>query len=438
MPYIEELKNISSIGIIKLNNEEEVLCMNSLAEEILRLNSHVNNRNLKELAPLLYEGSELKTEIEVGGKHLILERHNCYKYSLILIFNITSVKTCSSTNIDRIMKTNGTYYSFKSIIGNNKDFRRSIDFARKIARNNSSVLILGETGTGKELFAQSIHNASNFSDGPFIAVNCAAIPDTLLESVLFGTVKGAFTGAKDNEGLISQADNGTIFLDEINSMNLNAQAKLLRFLQDRNIRSVGDNKQRKISCRVISAVNRDIEQEIKSNKLREDLYYRLATVTLHIPPLTQRKDDIPLLVKSFIKKYRDQFNTNIEKLDDDLLNLFMEYNWPGNVRELEHVIESAMNMVEPSEKTLKRIHLSTHLLQKFLTINTSDNREESPESYSSQKHLNEILDEVERQVIIERLEKYEGNITQAAKDLGIFRQALQYRIKKHEIEYQEP
>ncbi len=343
----------------------------------------------------------------------------------------------TSNNTNKIAENNCANYTFDNIIGNNKNLRKTIDFAHKVAHSNSSILILGKTGTGKELFAQSIHNESNFSKGPFIAVNCAAIPDTLVESVLFGTVEGAFTGAKNNEGLLYQAQNGTIFLDEINSLNLDSQAKLLRFLQDKTIRSVGDNKQRKILCRLISAANKDMEEEIKSNKIREDLYYRLATVVLHIPPLTERIDDIPVLTKFFTDKYSKDFNNNIVEVDDELKQLFMNYDWPGNVRELEHVVESAMNLVDEDEKTLKLKHLSSFLQRKFLKQSTFSINEPSKETYSAEKPLHDILDEVERQVIIERLSKNQGNISQTAKELGIFRQALQYRIRKHEIEESE-
>lgn len=335
------------------------------------------------------------------------------------------------------MKNNGAYYTFENIIGNNKELKKTVDFAHKVALNNSSVLLLGETGTGKELFAQSIHNASKFSNGPFIAVNCAAIPSTLIESILFGTAEGAFTGAKNTKGLLHQAHNGTIFLDEINSMNLDAQSKLLRFLQDKTIRSVGDNKQTKIHCRIISAINKSIEEEINSGNIRSDLYYRLSTVTIRIPPLSQRIDDIPILSNFFVNKYQLEFCSNIKMIDSSLLESFMDYNWPGNVRELEHVIESAMNMIDSGDEILKQKHLSTYLQQRILSIDTSNKKNSSDIIFSTEKKLHEILDDVERKVIIERLSKNQGNITQTAEDLGIFRQALQYRIKKYKIEKNE-
>lgn len=335
------------------------------------------------------------------------------------------------------MKNSGAYYTFENIIGNNKELKKTVDFAHKVALNNSSVLLLGETGTGKELFAQSIHNASRFSNGPFIAVNCAAIPSTLVESILFGTSEGAFTGAKNTKGLLHQAHNGTLFLDEINSMDLDVQSKLLRFLQDKIIRSLGDHKQTQIHCRIISAINKSIEGEIDSGNIRSDLYYRLSTVTIRIPPLSQRMDDIPILSNFFINKYKSEFHSSAEKIDPLLIESFMHYNWPGNIRELEHVIESAMNMISSDEKVLTQKHLSTYLQQRILSIDTCDKKNSPNFIFSNKKKLHEILDDIERQVIIERLSKNQGNITQTAEDLGLFRQALQYRIKKYKIEKSE-
>lgn len=341
--------------------------------------------------------------------------------------------------MSNINKHNGTLYTFNDIIGSNEKFVDIINYSKKIASKNSSVLILGCTGTGKELFAQSIHNESRFSNGPFIALNCAAIPNTLVESTLFGTVEGAFTGAKNTEGLLSQANNGTVFLDEINSMNLDAQAKLLRFLQDKTIRSIGGKYQNKISCRLICAVNKNIEDEIKANKIREDLYYRLSTITINLPPLIDRIDDITILSKFFIDKFNLEFCTNIEGLDNDLIKKLTNYNWPGNVRELEHVLESAMNMVSSDDKLLSSTHLSPYLMQRLSSQSlVSKNKiNDSSIDFDKNKTLREILDCIERSVIVSRLHNNQGNISQTANDLGIFRQALQYRIKKYDISEQE-
>lgn len=335
---------------------------------------------------------------------------------------------------------NGTLYTFEDIIGNNINIIETINYSKKIASRNSSVLILGDTGTGKEVFAQSIHNESKFANGPFIALNCAAIPDSLVESTLFGTVEGAFTGAKNTEGLLAQANNGTIFLDEINSMNLDAQAKLLRFLQDKAIRSIGGKTQKKINCRVICAVNRNIEAEIKDKKIREDLYYRLSTITISLPPLVDRIDDIAVLSNFFVRKYNKEFETNIIGIDDALEAKLIRYNWPGNVRELEHLIESAMNMVEHGDVYLSLHHLSPYQQNRISSskqTNKINNSNNDNIAFSEHKTLKEILEDVERSVILSRLTKNNGNISQTANDLGVFRQALQYRIKKYEIDESE-
>ncbi len=323
---------------------------------------------------------------------------------------------------------NGTKYSFDDIIGKSVKFNNAIKSAKKMSQGTSSILIYGETGTGKELFAQSIHNRSIFREGPFIAVNCAAIPDTLLESILFGTVKGAFTGAIDSIGLFEQAANGTLFLDEINSMNINLQSKLLRVLQEKTVVRLGDKIEREIFCRIISSVNEEPSSAISNNKLREDLYYRLAAITLYIPPLRERIEDIPVLLSCFIKKYNRLFGTNVKEISNELKHIFLNYSWPGNVREFEHVVESAINMIEIDEEVLEVDHLPEYIHERLLK-NTSIEKKE----ISSIKTLEERIAEVERKIILESLRKNSYNITKTAKELGIFRQALQYRIKKHNI-----
>lgn len=325
-------------------------------------------------------------------------------------------------------RSNGTRFSFADIIGNSDVIKQVIAAAQKIARNNSSVLIYGETGTGKELFAQSIHNASLYADGPFIAINCAAIPETLLESLLFGTVKGAFTGAVEAPGLFEQAENGTLFLDELNSMGLHLQAKLLRVIQDKSIRRIGDNTQRTVNCRIISSTNKDPLEAVRDGQIRQDLYYRLSAVTLHLPPLRERIEDVAVLSSYFLQKYNKQFGTSIVSISEQLLDLFMKHPWPGNVRELEHVIESAMNMVDSEEKTLTLSHLPLYLRKRFTGQIHNYQAQVKPSG-----KLNEILQEVEKKIIEDTLRKNGGNISQTAQDLGIFRQALQYRIKRYNI-----
>lgn len=402
MSYSNRLDDAASIGTLKINSTGEVIYIDDSAKNTLGIKDF--SSNYIEIGTLTQHQKQLKFQLPV------------------------------SYHAQDQMQKNGTTYCFDDIIGENTELKKTVAIAKKIANNSSSILILGDTGTGKELFAQSIHNESKFANGPFIAINCAAIPETLVESVLFGTVKGSFTGASDNPGLLAQAHNGTIFLDEVNSMNLDAQAKLLRFLESKTIRSVGDHKQRKINCRVIGAVNQGIESELKSGNLRPDLYYRLSAVTIFIPPLSERKDDIPILCDYFIAKYASRFGLQIKTISNSLLNLLFNYSWPGNVRELEHLIESALNMANPGELTLDIIHLTPYLLDKLNHYAAHDNRtEEKQPLILAGRPLIDILEEIERRAIIERLIHFSGNISQTANDLGIFRQALQYRIKKYGI-----
>ena len=329
-------------------------------------------------------------------------------------------------------KSNGTNYTFDDIIFSSCLLEQIIASAKKIARNNSAVLIYGETGTGKELFAQSIHNGSTYAEGPFVPINCAAIPETLLESLLFGTMKGAFTGAIESPGLFEQAENGTLFLDEINSMSLHLQAKLLRVIQEKAVRRVGDNVQRAVNCRIISATNREPLQAIKDNLIRQDLYYRLGAVTLHIPPLRDRIEDVVVLADYFLRKYNKQFGTGVQKISESLMAMFLDHPWPGNVRELENVIESALNLVDANDKTLAIEHLPLYLRNRF--AGQFQNYQARLKAHGT---LSEVLADVEKQMIEECLKKNKGNISQAAQELGVFRQALQYRIKRFRIDLTE-
>jgi arginine utilization regulatory protein len=324
--------------------------------------------------------------------------------------------------------TNDTQYTLLDIIGKSDKILNLVETARKIAVNQSSVLITGETGTGKELFAQGIHNASINSKDPFVAINCAAIPETLLESMLFGTVKGSFTGATDKVGLFEQAKNGTLFLDEIDSMSIQLQAKLLRVLQERVVRRIGDNKTQHINCRVISAMNKDPIELLNMKLIRQDLYYRLSVVTLNIPPLRKRKEDIFGLAEFFLSQFNKKFKKYVKKLDDTVESVFYQYDWPGNIREFRHVIEYAMNMVKKSGENIQ-----FEYLPQFLQKQYKDMKKKQTYFLQSGDTLKDILKKVEKQTIEEALQKNAGNITKAAKELGIFREALHYRINKLKI-----
>ena len=346
---------------------------------------------------------------------------------------------------------NGTKYTFGSILGNDIRFVETISNAKHVAKNQTNVLIYGETGTGKELFAQSIHNYSSYQVGPFISVNCAAIPNTLLESMFFGTTKGAYTGAVNTPGLFEQAENGTIFLDEINSMDMALQAKILKVIENRTARRIGADKETEIRCRILCALNEDPVQCIEDGKLRRDLYYRLSSCILHIPPLRERKSDIPLYCNYFLSRFNKEYSQRIERVDEGLLSLFMSYNWPGNVRELQHVIESAYSVAEESIRVLKLENISSYYKSSFVEENGNSKMktakmEESivdemqhdtaSEDFTPQPSgLKNQIDAYEKEIIARTLAETNGNVTVAAQILEITRQALQHKIRKYEIQH---
>ncbi|MEH7123721.1 sigma 54-interacting transcriptional regulator [Bacillus sp. JJ1503] len=349
------------------------------------------------------------------------------------------------TKLEKLIRENmnkkgNTRYTFDSIIGISEEIKNVIEASKRATRTSSSILIVGDTGTGKELFAQSIHNGSNRSSKPFISQNCAALPDSLIEGLLFGTKKGAFTGAIERPGLFEQAEGGTLLLDEINSLNPALQAKLLRVLQERMVRRIGDTKDRKVDVRIIATINEDPIDAISDGRLRKDLYYRLSVVSLFIPPLRDRRKDIQDLVRFFIEKYNHLFGMKVQGIDDHVLSVFEQYDWPGNVRELEHVIEGAMNLIV-HEEHIGYLHLPIHFRNKpqfkndiFTPISLTHHQNESSSQFKS---LEDYMDEAEKSYLEKVLQLHQYNITQAAKSLCMSRQNLQYRLKKHQIRKEE-
>lgn len=293
--------------------------------------------------------------------------------------------------------------------------------AKKAANSSSPVMIYGETGTGKELLVQSIHNTSARKNRPFIAQNCASLPETLLESILFGTKKGSFTGAVDRPGLFELAHGGTLFLDEINSMPLSFQTKLLRVLEDGIIRRVGGTESYVVDVRVIVALNEHPLECISKKVLRSDLYYRLNVFYIQVPPLRERKGDILFLTDHFIKKYNYLFNKLVITIEDNVISRFNKHHWYGNVRELEHTIEYAMNIVDGDRITIK------HLPASFQE--TTDRKEEK----IPLKPLKTIVEQTEKNLIHQALTVTKGNVLKASIILEIPRQTLQYKMKKYAI-----
>lgn len=369
--------------------------------------------------------------------------------------NITKVKELSETivslqhklyqNVNKKdirhekQKENNASYTFIDIIGSSKEMLKIKSLGIKASESDAPVLVCGATGTGKELIVQSIHNSSIRKKQPFIAQNCAALPANLLESILFGSVKGSFTGAENRAGLFEIANGGTLFLDEINSMPIELQAKLLRVIQDGRIRRVGASNTIDIDVRIISAMNKPIQEVLDLGQLRSDLFYRLNVITFELPLLKERIDDLPILVSYFIKKYNNKCHKNFEKVSDEVLKIFFDYKWPGNVRELEHTIESVINLYD--EKIIEKEFLpyqfkeylvdnfknSSIQLENILSDNTQTNI--NFDNFSLDKQIQKY----EKSIIVLALKETNNNISKAAKLLCIPRQTLQYKIKKLDI-----
>ena len=321
-------------------------------------------------------------------------------------------------------------YTFDDIVHISEPMRHVVSRCKQVAKSDSSVMIYGETGTGKELLAQSIHNASRRKDGPFLAINCAAIPENLLESLLFGTEKGAYTGAERRPGLFEQADGGTLLLDEINSMNLGLQAKLLRVLQEGTVRRVGGATEISVDVRVLSNTNIPPYQAMEENKLRRDLFYRLGVVNITIPPLRERKEDIPLLVKTFIMQCNRKLERNIRDADRNVLDAFYAYDWPGNVRELQHAVEHAMNVLPDEYSMITAEYIPEH-------IGGAAGQAEPSASDKQRDSLASTMKDMEYNTICRVLKETGGNISESARMLQMSRQKLQYRIKRHRIDVQK-
>lgn len=353
--------------------------------------------------------------------------------------NLTNVNNMSEQILElqeRLMKPEKTkkratvYYDFDSILGNNKKLLEAIKMAKRAAMSSSSVLIEGETGTGKELFAQSVHSGSIRSEKPFIAQNCAAFPESLLESILFGTVKGSFTGALDKPGLFEQANGGTLLLDEINSMSITLQAKLLRVLQEGYIRRIGGSKDVIVDVRILATTNESLINLVEKGEFRKDLFYRLNVINIRIPSLRERLDDVKLLSEHFIRLYNEKLGKDVWMIGKDIEALFQDYTWPGNIRELQNMIETAMNMVI-DEHVITKEHLA-HKMDELDHRRSQDVSQQSRIDLSN--GINEYLEGLEKQLIKEQLQKFSNNISKTAKTLKISRQNLQYKIKKYELE----
>lgn len=326
-----------------------------------------------------------------------------------------------TNKLDLVVDQDGGVFGNVNIIGRHEKMLELFKLIRVVAESNATILIYGESGVGKEMVARAIHNVSHRKDSPFIPIDCGGIPETLLESELFGHAKGAFTDAFTTKiGLFEEANGGTIFLDEIASTSLIFQSKLLRVLQEGEIKPVGDNKIKEVDLRIIAAVNKDLRTSIREKTFREDLYYRLSVIPLHIPPLRERKEDIPLLIDYFIKRYQKDDEKAQKFISPRVLGLLMDYPWPGNVRELEHVIERGMLLSHGPEVEIEAVSLGSG--------------KSIDEKTNLKKIIKDIVVATEKEQIIEALFRAKMNHKLAAKILGLSRASLYNKIKEYNIQ----
>jgi len=317
-------------------------------------------------------------------------------------------------------------YQFSNLIGQSEQMERIFDAVAQVSDLPANILITGESGTGKELIARAIHFNSARARGPFVALNCAAVPGALLESELFGYVRGAFTDAKkDRRGLFQEASGGTLFLDEIGEIAVNLQAKLLRAIEEKEVRPLGANKNERVDARLVSATNRDLEQRVQDGSFRQDLYYRLNVIRIELPPLRERPEDIPILVDHFIQKFGSQSRRAVNGIDIDALEALMSHRWPGNVRELEHTIERAVLMGKKATIGI------ADLPQSMIAASLND----APLEKAVAKGY--TLYELEREYIQRVMESTKGNKTEAARILGVDRTTLYRKLEEYKFSDRE-
>jgi len=314
-------------------------------------------------------------------------------------------------------------YDFEKMIGKSKVMQEIYNLIEKVARTDSTVLITGESGTGKEIAARAVHYLGTRLERAFVSINCGALPENLLESELFGHVKGSFTGAVFNKkGMFEVAEKGTLFLDEVGEMSPWTQVKLLRALQDKRIRRVGGTEEIPVDVRIIAASNQDLKKSIDSGKFREDLFYRLNVISFEMPPLRKRKEDIPLLVTHFLKKYCNGMGRQMKRIAPDVIDVLESYTWPGNVRELENAIERVVAIEERG--TITKGSLPKEMLQ-------PDNKQETAPAIEPGFDLNAVMDEISSGYVKQALQFSKGNLKEAANVLGVNYRSMRYLVEKH-------
>jgi len=318
-----------------------------------------------------------------------------------------------------------------AILGHSDSIKKLINQIHKLSRSQAPVYICGESGSGKELVANEIHLLGPRSDHPFVPVNCGAIPSELMESEFFGHLKGSFTGAHDNkQGLFQAANGGSLFLDEVADLPLNMQVKLLRAIQERAIRPVGSQEEIPLDVRVLSATHKNLEEEVKQGRFRQDLFYRINVIQLYVPPLKERKEDIPLLVENILGKLSTQWQVDVPHLDKDAEKLILDYSFPGNVRELENILERALTLCDDNIIHAEHLQLPDQVSNSTSNENNEIVRKFDEPEFNTRNSLEEHLVEIEKKEILKALESTHWNRTAAAKKLGMSFRALRYRLKK--------
>jgi len=422
---INGIINSINRSIIILNKEQRIIYINSKAIKSLNINFSADKIINKRIGSIIKgfkaedtNNKEVIGSWAIGGKLIKV----IYKVNYIILDNKNVSTIINFDTLDEIISIAMTYNSdeettFENIIGRSQIMQDVIEKAKIAAKSDSTIFLHGTSGTGKELFARSIHNASYRKDGPFVAVNCAALPENLIESELFGYEKGSFTGAsqKGKTGKFEQANNGTLFLDEIADLPLHLQAKLLRVLQDKKIDRIGGSAQINVNVRIISATHKNLEEMVRNNEFREDLFYRLNVIPLHLPSLKDREEDVLLCSEYIIKKLCLKMNKSPKRISKDVETMFMGYGWPGNVRELENVLEYAINFSFDDEITAE--NLPEYFLANYAK---KDNDEyiniESPE-IDNLKSLGDITKEYEKKLIRKLISKY-GNTTETKRKIA--------------------
>lgn len=460
--YEKIIDNLTN-GVLLTDKYGEIILYNKAMEELEKKNSkemvgkkiwnayEYNDKNKSEHMAVLKSKTpvigEYKAHAYIDGKP-IYKSYNTIPISkegnIIGVYSISKDEAKLKSLLSEIVElrrkvnkdksnnyngyNNGTKYTFVDIVGSSDKIKKTIKEAKNISWLDNSILIIGDTGTGKEVFAQSIHNYGERRLKPFIPINCSSIPENLIESILFGAVKGAYTGAVDSAGLFEKARNGTIFLDELNSMPIDMQAKLLRVLQEKKARRIGGNRDYSIECRIISATNEDPYLLIEKGRLREDLFYRISGYNIYLPKLIDRGEDIFELSERFISKYNFKMNKNILSMSKNLKKLMKKHDWPGNIRELEHFIENVMIRTKSNDKSMRVENIPNYIINTMnIPYNTSLIFKDTKVSFQDK------LDSIEKEMIIEGLYNNIWNVSKTAKSLGLTRQSLIYRMRKLNI-----